>query len=207
MKNIAKLTRILHLFKWNMIHSLGHVANFDCVVPVLSHLSQNSKEGNAFLLVYDLEHEHHSCQYYKLQNRLYSVQRSLILSWKQETEVSLYSGMQWIMWPFTAKLQPLVDLHVHLILFLCAFSSPMRDYFDYVRRSLGPLQGLPIALRVISIKFILVVVMLCKTECSWQLRTSSNKMYLLDILSASPDYFYSKWIGATNENFNFDLKV
>ena len=32
-------------------------------------------------------------------------------------------------------------------------------------------------------------------------------MYLLDILSTSPHYFYSKRIGAIKENFNFDLKV
>ena len=32
-------------------------------------------------------------------------------------------------------------------------------------------------------------------------------MYLLDILSTSPHYFYSKRIGAIEKNFNFDLKV
>ena len=32
-------------------------------------------------------------------------------------------------------------------------------------------------------------------------------MNLLDILSTSPHYFYRKWIGATNENSNFDLRV
>ena len=32
-------------------------------------------------------------------------------------------------------------------------------------------------------------------------------MYLLDILSTSLHYFYSKRIGAIKENFNFDLKV
>ena len=32
-------------------------------------------------------------------------------------------------------------------------------------------------------------------------------MYLLDILSTSPHYFYSKRIGAIKENSNFDLKV
>ena len=32
-------------------------------------------------------------------------------------------------------------------------------------------------------------------------------MYLLDILSTSSHYFYSKRIGAIKENFNFDLKV
>ena len=32
-------------------------------------------------------------------------------------------------------------------------------------------------------------------------------MNVLDILATSPHYFYSKWIGTTNENFNFDLRV
>ena len=32
-------------------------------------------------------------------------------------------------------------------------------------------------------------------------------MNLLDILSTSPHYFCRKWIGATNENSNFDLRV
>ena len=32
-------------------------------------------------------------------------------------------------------------------------------------------------------------------------------MYLLDILSTSPHYPYSKIIGPTNEYFNFDLRV
>ena len=63
------------------------------------------------------------------------------------------------------------------------------------------------ALRMISIKFLLVISMLCKTEWSWELRTWSHKMYLLDILSTSPHYFCRKWIGATNENSNFDLRV
>ena len=31
-------------------------------------------------------------------------------------------------------------------------------------------------------------------------------MYLLDILSTSPHYSYSKWIGATKENFDFDRR-
>ena len=35
----------------------------------------------------------------------------------------------------------------------------------------------------------------------------SHKMNLLDILSTSPHYFCTKWIGATNENSNFDLRV
>ena len=38
------------------------------------------------------------------------------------------------------------------------------------------------------------------------LRTS-HKINLLDILSTSPHYFCKKWIGATNENSNFDPRV
>ena len=30
---------------------------------------------------------------------------------------------------------------------------------------------------------------------------------LLDILTTSPQYFYRKYVGATNENLNFDLGV
>ena len=42
------------------------------------------------------------------------------------------------------------------------------------------------ALRVISIKFLLVISMLRKTEWSWELQTWSPKMNLLYILSTSP---------------------
>ena len=62
-------------------------------------------------------------------------------------------------------------------------------------------------LRVISIKFPLVISMLCKTGWSWELRTWSRKMTLLDILSTSPHYFCRKWIGVSTENSNFDLRV
>ena len=62
-------------------------------------------------------------------------------------------------------------------------------------------------LKVISIKFLLVISMLYTIEWSWELRTWSHKMNLLDILSTSPFYFYTKWIGATNENFHFDRRV
>ena len=62
-----------------------------------------------------------------------------------------------------------------------------------------------LSLRVISIKFLLVISMLCKTEWSWELRTWSHKMNLLDVLSTSPHYFCRKWIGVTNDNSNFDL--
>ena len=60
---------------------------------------------------------------------------------------------------------------------------------------------------MISIKFLLVIPMLCKTEWSWELRTWSHKMNLLDILSTSPHYLCRKWMGTTNENSNFDLRV
>ena len=60
---------------------------------------------------------------------------------------------------------------------------------------------------VISIKFLFVISILCKTEWSWELRTWSHKMNLLDILSTSPHYFCRKWIGTTNENSDFDLRV
>ena len=62
-------------------------------------------------------------------------------------------------------------------------------------------------LRVISIKFLLVIPTLCETEWSWELRTWSHKMNLLDILSTSPHYFCRKWTGVTNDNSNFDLGV
>ena len=63
------------------------------------------------------------------------------------------------------------------------------------------------SLRVISIKFLLVISMLCKAEWSWELRIWSHKMNLLDILSTSPRYFCWKWIRATSENSNFDLRI
>ena len=63
------------------------------------------------------------------------------------------------------------------------------------------------ALRVISIKFLFVISMLGKTEWSWELPTWSHMMNLLDVLSTSPHYFSRKWIGATNENSNFDRRV
>ena len=51
------------------------------------------------------------------------------------------------------------------------------------------------ALTVISIKFLLVTSMLCKTEWSWELRTWSHKMNLIDILSTSSHYFCRKRMG------------
>ena len=49
--------------------------------------------------------------------------------------------------------------------------------------------------------------MLCKTEWSWELRTWSHKMNLLDILSTSTHNFCRKWILPANENSYFDLRV
>ena len=47
--------------------------------------------------------------------------------------------------------------------------------------------------------------MLYRAVWSWKLRTWSDKMHLLDILSTSQHYFSRKWIGATKENLRFDL--
>ena len=60
----------------------------------------------------------------------------------------------------------------------------------------------PLSPKSDSIKFLLVISMLSKTEWSWELQTRSHKINLLDILSTSPHYFCRKWIGATNENSN-----
>ena len=54
--------------------------------------------------------------------------------------------------------------------------------------------------------FFLVISMLWKSEWSWELRAWSHKISLFDILSTSPHYFCRKWIGATNESSNFDLR-
>ena len=62
-------------------------------------------------------------------------------------------------------------------------------------------------LRAISIRFFfLVISILWKSQWSWELRTWSHKMGLFDILSTSAHYFCRKWIGATNESSNFDLR-
>ena len=63
------------------------------------------------------------------------------------------------------------------------------------------------SLRVISMTFLLVISVLCKTALSWELRTRSHNKNLLDILFTSPHYFCRKWIGTTNENSNFDLRA
>ena len=51
----------------------------------------------------------------------------------------------------------------------------------------------PFNLRMISIKFLFVISILCKAEWSWELQTWSHKIYLLDISSTFPHYFYRKW--------------
>ena len=60
---------------------------------------------------------------------------------------------------------------------------------------------------MITIKFLLVVSTLYKTEWSRELRTGPHKMNLFDIVRISLYYFYKKCVGATNENLNFDLRV
>ena len=64
-----------------------------------------------------------------------------------------------------------------------------------------------LALRVISINFLLVISMLCKTVWSWELRAWSHKMNIIDTSTNSPHYFYWKRIGITHENLNFDVRV
>ena len=49
--------------------------------------------------------------------------------------------------------------------------------------------------------------MLYKTEWSWELRTWSHKINLIDTSPNSPHYFYWQRIGITSENLNFDVKV
>ena len=51
------------------------------------------------------------------------------------------------------------------------------------------------ALRVISIKFLRVISILCKTEWSLELGTWSHKMNLLNALSTPPCSFCRKWMG------------
>ena len=58
-------------------------------------------------------------------------------------------------------------------------------------------------LRMISMKFLLVISMLYKAKWSWELRTWSQKKNLIDTSTTSPHYFH--W--ATNENLNFDIRV
>ena len=58
-----------------------------------------------------------------------------------------------------------------------------------------------------SVKFLLIISMLYKTEWSWELRTWSHKINLIDTSTNSPHYFYWQRIGITSENLNFDVKV
>ena len=62
------------------------------------------------------------------------------------------------------------------------------------------------ALSVINVKF-LVILLLYKTEWSWELRAWSHKMNAIDTSTNSPHYFYWKRIGITNENLNCDVRV
>ena len=58
-----------------------------------------------------------------------------------------------------------------------------------------------------SIKFLLIISLLYKTEWSWELRTWLHYMNLIDTSTNSPHYLYWKCIGITNENLNFDVRV
>ena len=60
---------------------------------------------------------------------------------------------------------------------------------------------------MISFKFLLIISMLYKTEWSWELRTWSHKINLIDTSTNSPHYFYWQRIGITSENLNFDVRV
>ena len=62
-------------------------------------------------------------------------------------------------------------------------------------------------LRMISMKFLLVISMLYKTEWSWELRTWSQKINLIHTSTTFPHYFHREPVGATNENLNFDIRV
>ena len=57
-----------------------------------------------------------------------------------------------------------------------------------------------------SIKFLLIISMLCKTGWSWEIKTWPNEMKLLDI-STTSHYFHRKWIGETIEKVNFHLEI
>ena len=61
--------------------------------------------------------------------------------------------------------------------------------------------------RVISIKFFLVISMLIQPLRSWELRMWSPKVNFLDILITSPQYFYKKGMGTRYENFFLILGV
>ena len=60
---------------------------------------------------------------------------------------------------------------------------------------------------VISVKYLLVISLLYKTQWSWESRTWSHKMNLIDASTNSPHYMYFYWkrIGMANEDLNFVL--
>ena len=73
---------------------------------------------------------------------------------------------------------------------------------------LFPQGGLTLqALRVTSVKFLFVISLLYKKKWSWELRTWSHKMNLIDTSTNSPHYFYWKRMRITNQNLNFDIRV
>ena len=77
-------------------------------------------------------------------------------------------------------------------------------------KELSQLTHLPLTLKalgVISVKFLLVISLLYKTQWSWELQTWSHKMNLIDTSTNSPSYVYWKRKGITNENLNFDIRV
>ena len=63
------------------------------------------------------------------------------------------------------------------------------------------------ALAVISMKFLLVISMLYKTEWSWELSVWSQTMNLNASSTTSPHYSFRKRIGTTHENLNFDIRA
>ena len=63
------------------------------------------------------------------------------------------------------------------------------------------------ALRMISIKFLLIISMLYKTDWSGELRACSGKINLIDTSTNSPHCFYWKYIGTRYEINNFDIRV
>ena len=69
----------------------------------------------------------------------------------------------------------------------------MKTYLDSNSCKVAP--GILITISIM--KFVLFISKLCKTDWSWELRTWSHKMKLLDFLSTSPHYFCRKWIKAT----------
>ena len=63
------------------------------------------------------------------------------------------------------------------------------------------------SLRVISIKILLVISMLCKTNWWWELSTWSYKIQWVDTSTTSHYYFDRKPIGTANENLNSDIRA